>query len=46
MEQMAVSRNSFEGNPSQVPALSQELLDRAHAGWERFSSSFEESSDD
>ncbi|WP_326588049.1 hypothetical protein [Streptomyces sp. NBC_01294] len=32
--------------PSQRPELSQELLDRARVGWERFVSSIQEPSDD
>ncbi len=33
-------------DPSQVPAVSQELLERARVGWERFISSFGDPSDD
>ncbi len=32
--------------PTQWPELSQELLDRARVGWERFVSSIQEPSDD
>ncbi|MFF9977584.1 hypothetical protein [Streptomyces erythrochromogenes] len=43
---MTPTLHDTTSDPSQVPALSQELLDRAHAGWERFASSLEEPSDD
>lgn len=32
--------------PSRAPGLSQALLDRARAGWERFVSSLQEPADD